>query len=282
MSVQGTNQHLRVIVGKPAAAADVTAMAASTYGFVEEGTAAVVVAIPAGKKFQIAHSYEAGNAILSQMLEADPTVKDASYAAEVQKIQKLTIPAITATGDETYILKVRLPEYGGNIGAQDEYFVYANYVAVPSDTATKIAKALADDMKKSLTKLGQPVFKVTQAAAVITFTGIAQPYKQGKFTGKQADFDASITGEANAGSVTSTAYVAGVGTYKQVAGQEEFFAGYNEDYKSRQANWPAVGDPTFNALVGKTYDSHTISWVAERKGFNNLGHKQVIQIWEEK
>ena len=282
MSVQNVNQHLRVIVGKPAAAADATAMAASTYGFISEGTVAVLAAPASGKNYQVAHAYGAGNVIMSGMIPAAFQPVTAAYKAAVQQVQTLTIPTITATGGENYILKVRLPEYGGTIGAQDEYFVYANYVADHGDDQDAVALALFTDIEKGLAALAVPVAIVTNATNVLTFTGVEQPYRRTHFSGKIQDFAVSLSGEANVDVLLITPAVIGRGTYAQVAGQEEFFAGYNEDYKNRKANWPASGDPDFNALAGKTYDSHTISVEMTQKGFNDLTQKQVIQIWEEK
>jgi len=282
MGLQGVNQHLRVVVGKPKAAADATAMEAGTYGFIKENTSAVLAAPPTDKPYKVAQCLSKGNVIMSGVIPLGVKAVKKAHKDEVLEVQELTIPTVSSTGGEVYILKVRLPEYGGNIGAQDEYFVYANYVAKAGDKAADVAAALFADIKEGLNALAVPVATVANASAKLTFTAVSQPYHKGKMSGRPQAFEVSLDGAVQDGATVKTQGHPGIGTYKQVASQEEFFAGYNSDYANRQGNYPANGDPILLAKPEATYDSHTITFKVERNGFNSLSHRQVIQIWEEK
>ncbi len=199
-----------------------------------------------------------------------------SYVAAVQQADLLTIPATPTAGVE-YVIKLRVPEYGGLLGSCDEVFFYGNYTVVANDTATLVAAGLTASLKKATDKAPKAFVLVTSAAAIITVTGVAQEYVKAKFDAKVPNFDLSLVhptslqrGKNAAG---NTLRVVGSGTYPQVASAEEFFAGYNTDYKNRGADWPADGNPSLAAQAAGTYDSITIIFNTTVGGAN-LGHQR--------
>ena len=279
MSVQSVNQHLSVIVGTAVVATAIAPAAVGEVGFLVDG--AWAVAAPTDKPYKIGVLLPSGDIHMSaeiNPLSVGYSTADSAYAAPVMKVATLTIPT-PAIGDE-FTVRLALPAYGGTISQEDIYYVYASTVAETA-TAADVAVSLRLSLGKALAKLGKPVAVISGTGAEIIATGVAQDYVQGKFAGGAQDFYLELTGSFNLDSAATTAGAPGNGTYPQVAGQEEFYAGYNEDYKNRGAGWPATGAPDLLADASKTYNGTTIIFAATQKGFNDLSQRQVVQIWLE-
>ena len=278
MSVQNVNQHLSVIVGTAVVASAVAPAAVGEVGFLVEG--AWAVAAPTDKKFQVGVKLTSGDVLMSAVV--DPmsvgySSVDSAYDAPVMKVATLTIPSPVI--DDSFTVRLGLPAYGGTISQEDIYYVYASATATTA-TASDVATELRDSLTKALAKLGKPIGVVSGSGGDIIVTAVPQAYVQGKFAGGAQDFFLELTGTQNLDSVV-TAGSPGNGTYAQVAGQEEFFAGYNEDYKNRGADWPANGTPDLLANPAKTYNGTTIIFANTQKGFNDLSQRQILQVWLE-
>lgn len=300
MGTHSANQHLRVYVSTAAAAKvlandggttdngleDATAFPAGaiTYWITSGASANTGVATPPtdGSSYRVVYKdlngiIHMGPVIDSSKLEMP--AKATAYSAPVEQVDDLTIPATVVVGD-TYLIKLRVPNYGGLVSPQDEVFFYGSHVAVTGDTATTIAAALAANLQKNLDKAPVPIATATSSGAVVTVTGLAQPYVKALFDGRQVNFDLSLALPADKAvgkDATSVAPKPGYGTGKQVASLEEFYAGYNTGYKDRYHNWPAVTEPTLAADAAGTYNAVSITFSEVQSGQANVvGQRQTI------
>jgi len=285
MGVKSANQHLRVYVavGAPSAAADQAALDAlgvGTVTYIEEGTAVGVTAPPSGKDFRVFYKDLAGNVFRSPVIKAEDVVSiKAGVAAvpEVQQVDKLTIP--TPVVGQSFIIKLRVPNYGGLISPQDEVFFYGNFTA--KDTvAANVAAGLAASLKKAVDAAPVPFADVTVSGADITVTGIEQNYVRGKWDGRLVNFDLSLSKPVDfmTGATKVTVGNPGNGTGKQVASAEEFYAGYNEGYKNREGGYPYNTEPVLAADASKEYKTDTIIFKTKRDGSNVATQRQTIIV----
>lgn len=295
MGVIGVNQHLRVYVAVNAAGkvlandggttdtglSDAAAFPVGSITYLKPDGTGVATA-PTSGNFQVAYKDLNGKIFLGPVIkQADLVVPVAvkTHVARTQQVDKLTIPA-TPTVGAAYMIKLRCPEYGGLLGAEDEINFYGNYVVKSGDTATNVATGLTASLKKATDKAATPFVDVTSSNAVISVAGLEQPYSQARLDGRLVRFDLSLAlplalakGKDSSG---NTAAVEGRGTYKHVATAEEFYAGYNTDYRNRFADWPDTGNPTLAAIAGGQYTSHTIIFNQSQDGSDPLTQRQVI------
>lgn len=282
MGALSANQHLRVYVSPEAApvAKTLDALANGEITFLRTNIAAGVAAIPTAGTFRVAYKDLAGEVHLSDVIDTALIVSKAENAASVdpvEQVDNLTIPSVVV--GESYVVKLAVPNYAGLISQNDEVYFYGTYTAKTGDTATIVATALRDSLKKAVDKAAVPFAAISSAAAVLTATGVAQPYVRAKFDARQVNFDLSlIKPEAIAVGKDASSVVpkVGKGTYGQVATAEEFYAGYNSDYANRDADFPANGSPTLAAEAGETYASTTIVFETKRGGANVLTQRQTI------
>lgn len=303
MSLQGVNQHLRVYVSPASAATEPTVPANGTtldLDSVVAGTglplggityrsnlnlatvrddATMSTTVP----YMIVYKDMAGVVHMTKVDPADVISTDLARAAvtEVQQATDLTIA--TATEGASYVIKLEVPEYGGQIGAKDEARFYGTHVAPVGATTASIATALQLSLKAACDAAPVPFCAVTNGtASKVTITGIAQPYHQARWTGKTLRFFLSLTSPdalqtgSDAGGTEANP---GNGNYKQVAGLEEFFAGETRGYANRYADWPNNTNPVLAAEAGAEYTSDTIT-MAIPYGDVNLGtQRQTIQLF---
>lgn len=300
MGVRSTNQHLRVFVSTNAAAfADAVPGTASdllndgvfapgrvTYQTSIGTNYATVAAALAAVPGQVTVVYKG----LDSKIYRSPVIKEAkiaklvegaAYVAPTEQVDTLTIPATPVAGDE-YVVTVAVPNYGGMISQQDEVKFYASRVATSTDTASTIAASLRASLKQRLDSLPTPIIAVTGATSNIILTGLPQPYVQSKWDGKQVHFYTSLSSPYHlmAGATATAVAKPGKGTYAQVAGAEEFFAGYNSDWLNRTANFPGDGSPIFAATSGATYKSTNIAFVTEHDAVSVQGiQKQEVMVF---
>lgn len=302
MSIQGINQVERVYVS-PAAATQPTVPADGTtldLSIVTAGTGLPLGGITfrtniglatvrddnafsTTKDCQVIYKDLDGVVHINTVKNADVISTDLQRAAvsPVQQVSNLTIG--TATAGASYVIKLRVPGYGGLLGACDEVNFYGTHTAPATGaTVTTIADALVASLGYALAKAPVPFATVENTAGAITVTGIAQPYDQARWSGRQVQFAISLTSpdELWAGDDGDTTVpVVGNGNYNQVAGEEEFFAGMNEGYRNRFADWPAMTTPTLAATAGQQYTSDTIVF-ATKYGAANLGsQRQAIKLY---
>lgn len=295
MSVIGVNQHLRVYVAVNAAGkvlandggttdtglSDAVAFPVGSITYLKPNGTGVATA-PTSGSFQVAYKDLNGKIFLGPVInQADlvTAVAVKTHVARTQQVDKLTIPATPIVGTP-YMIKLRCPEYGGLLGAEDEINFYGNYVVKTGDDATAVAAGLTASLKKTTDKQGVPFVSVTSSGAVISVAGLEQPYSHAKLDGRLVRFDLSLAlplslarGKDASG---NTLAVEGHGTYKHVAAAEEFYAGYNTDYRNRQADYPDDGNPTFAAIAGGQYTSHTIIFNQSQGGSDPVDQRQVI------
>lgn len=247
-------------------------------------TNAHVSAIPSTASYQVVYKDMNGVVYHSPVINLSDVI-DTDLArvsvAPVQQISNLTIG--TATVGASYVLRLTVPGYGGLLGAQDEVNFYGMYTAVTGNSTTDIATALYTSLKKACDKA--PVAFATVAnpsAGVIRVTGVAQPYVQAKWSGRQVHFalslaqpDALVAGDDG----DTTVPVLGNGQYNQVAALEEFYAGENRGYANRYSDYPYNTEPTLAATVGATYKSDTITFSTIQEGANLGTQRQVIQLF---
>lgn len=295
MSVIGVNQHLRVYVAVNSAGkvlvndggttdtglSDAVAFPVGSITYLKPDGTGVATA-PTSGNFQVAYKDLNGKVFLSPVIkQADLIVPVAvkTHTARTQQVDKLTIPA-TPTVGAAYMIKLRCPEYGGLLGAEDEINFYGNYVVKTGDTASNVATGLAASLNLALNKQAVPFAVASTNAAVISVAGLEQPYSHGKLDGRLVRFDLSLALPASLArgkdASGNTLAVEGHGTYKHVAAAEEFYAGYNTDYRNRQADYPDDGNPTFAAIAGGQYTSHTIIFNQSQGGSDPVDQRQVI------
>jgi hypothetical protein len=301
MGVIGVNQHLRVYVSTAAAGkviandggttdtgiGDAVAFPNGSITYLKpDGTG--VATPPTTGTYQVAYRSVDGKIYLSPVVDTTKLVKAAAvkdYVAPVQQVDKLSIPATPVAGT-AYTIKLRCPEYGGLLGAEDEVNFYGHYTVQSGDTNTNVATGLTASLKKATDKAPVPFVSVTSSGAIISVAGLAQPYVHAKVDGRLVRFDLSLAlpeslarGKDSSG---NTLAVEGNGAYHQVASAEEFYAGYNTDYRNRGADWPDNGAPVFAAAPGETYLSHTIVFNSEEAGSDPLAQRQVIVCYFQK
>lgn len=299
MSVQGVNQHLRVYVS-PAAATQPTVPADGTVldlDGVGAGTGLPLGgitfrslspnrddgAVPTTRDFQVVYKDLNGKVFFSPVIkQANIVSSDLQRAAvaPVQQVSNLTIG--TATAGAEYVVKLEVPGYGGLVGAKDEAKFYGSYTAKTGDTTTVIATALTASLKAACDKAPVAFASVTSAAAVITVTGVAQPYQQARWSGRQVNFALSLSrpvAQQAGDDGDTTVPKPGNGQYNQVAAREEFFAGENTGYKNRYADWPAMTEPTLAATAGQVYTSDTITFYTTHSNPNEGKQLQTIEIY---
>lgn len=301
MSVQGVNQHLRVFVS-PAAATQPTVPADGTvldFTGVGAGTGLPLGGVTFRTNLGLAtvrddNAYDPtkdtqvfykdlNGKVHNIIINADDVVNSDLQRVAVAPTQQSTdLTIATATVGASYVIKLEVPEYGGMIAAKDEARFYGTYTAKTGDTTTDIATGLTASLKASCDQAPIPFVSVTSAAAVITVAGLAQPYVQARWSGKMVRFflslsspDALATGE-DAGATPPNP---GNGNYHQVAALEEFYAGENEGYKNRYANWPTVTEPTLAATAGQLYTSDTITFKTKYGAVNEGSQRQTVMIF---
>jgi hypothetical protein len=202
-------------------------------------------------------------------------------AAPTEQVDAMQIAASVTAGDE-YILRLAVPNYAEMISQQDEVYFYGSYVAKTGNTADDVATGLHASLKARLDSLPTPIANATVATDTVTVTGLAQPYVQSKFDGKQVNFHLTL---ASPDSLLSdrTAHTApnpGAGTYNQVASMEEFYAGYASDWLNRTADFPGDGNPTFAAAAGNTYVSDVITFDTKHDAGATVGKQsQTVMVF---
>lgn len=300
MSIQGVNQHLRVYVSPATAATEPTVPADGNildYSIVTAGTGLPLGGItyrsiatvrddatmPVTVDFQIIYKDMDGNVFFGPVIKPEDIIStDLARAAvaPTQQVSNLTIG--TATADASYVLRLVVPGYGGLLGAQDEVYFYGTYTAATGDDVTAIADGLVASMGIALAKAPVSFATISNTAGKIIVTGVAQPYVQAKWSGRQVNFALSLASPeallaGDDGDTTTP--VLGNGNYNQVAGLEEFYAGYNEGYKNRYSDFPYNTEPTLAAEVGGSYTSDTITFATVQQSANLGSQRQVIQLF---
>ena len=302
MSVHGVNQNLRVYVSPASAATEPTIPADGTvldYSGVGAGTGLPLGGItyrsidavrddatmPTTVDFRIIYKDMSGDVHQSPVIKADEILStDLARAAvaPTEQIANLTIG--TATAGASYVVRLVVPGYGGLLGAQDEVYFYGSHTAPATGaTVTTIATALYESLKLACDKAPVAFATVTNpSAGVIRVTGVAQPYVQAKWSGRQVHFNLSLAspGELAAGEdAGGTTPVLGNGQYNQVASLEEFYAGENRGYANRYNDWKYVTEPTFAAEAGASYTSDTITFATKYGAANAGSQRQVIMLF---
>ncbi len=292
MGVLSANQHLRVYVSTaaPKVVADTSAtplektgLAAGEVTYVPVGETATVAIPPTDKDFRVAYKDLSGHLFFSPTVKVKDviSIKTEAGVAESQQVANLTIDTPIDEG-ANYMVKLRVPNYGGLISPQDEVYFYGNYTAKSGDGAPEVATGLADSLKKAVEAAPVPFVDVTASAGEITVTGLEQPYVRAKFDGRFVRFDLTLSRPEHARKgqdAGSTAGFPGRNTGKQVASAEEFYAGYNEGYKNRFGDYPYDTQPILAADVTKSYTSDTIIFATKREGSNVVSQRQVIQVF---
>jgi len=283
MGLRAADQHLTVFVSREAAAfADGTpntadeiitdtnmALASITYE-ASDGThwATVATALGAtggdGLTFTIIYkdlnndNFRRGPIVATETLH--PYTQKA-YTAPTLQVDTLQVPATVVAGDQ-YIIRLAVPNYAEMISQQDEVYFYGNYVAATGDNADAVALGLQLSLKGRLDSLPSPIADVTVSTDTVTVTAVAQTYVRSKFDGKPVYFHLTLANPQDIAQDRTTTVPAnpGAGTYNQVAGMEEFYAGYQSDWLNRTADFPGDGNPTFAAEVGATYGSSVFTY----------------------
>lgn len=300
MSIQGVNQIERVFVS-PAAATQPTVPADGTTLDLDSVVAGTGLplggitwrtlttnrddnAVPTSGDFQCIYKDLDGKIHRSNVIKQSDIVSSDLQRAAVaptEQVSNLTIG--TATAGAAYVIKLRVPGYGGLLGACDEVNFYGTHTATAADTTTTIATALFNSLKTACDKAPEAFATVSNpSAGVIRVTGVAQPYDQARWSGRQVNFalsltspDALVAGDDG----DTTIPVVGNGNYNQVAGAEEFYAGENEGYKNRFANWPAMTTPTLAATAGQVYTSDSITFTKSYGAANSGTQKQTLTVY---
>ena len=293
MGVRGTKNHLTVFVSpKTTAVGDGTgdwnlaagdALDAGDVTYVNLSTGKFNSTSPNDSRFAIVYKQMDGTIVQKNMpLDLITVALTKSYAAPVEQIATLTIPATPLAGDE-YQIRLNVPFYGGLVSPQDDVNFYGNYTAKTGDSATAVATALAASLKAACDRAPVAFVAVTQSTTKVVVTGVAQPYVQSKWDSRQTLFNLELArpellarGADEAG---QTAPNPGHGTYGQVATMEEFYAGYNSDFKNRGADWPAEGNPTFGAETGATYNSSSFTFANTKIGNSVVAQRQSVVVW---
>ena len=295
MSSISSNQHTAVFVSPSAAG---VALAGTTGAIAPENLAAGEITFmqgagvngpiglavpPTTGDFTVAFKDASGAVYLRKVNGADVIKKDSALqaaVAKVEQVQVLTIPIAVVVGDQ-YVLKVRVPGYGGLIGSEDEVYFYGSHTVVTADTLTTVAAGLADSLGKQLAKCPVPIITLASGAGTVTATAVAQPYEQAKWQAKPVRFDMSLVQptEAWIGGVNSSDPHPGSGQGYQVAAREEFFAGYNTSYKNRFADWPNMVNPNLAADAAGAYSRISIVHATKYGDANQGTQRQIIECW---
>jgi len=301
MSMQGANQHLRVYVSPATAATEPTTPADGTvldYSIVTAGTglplggityrkiAAVsdVAVLPVAVDFQVIYKDMDGTVFFGPVIKpADILKTDLARVAvaPTQQVSNLTIG--TATAGASYVIRLTVPGYGGLIGSQDEVYFYGTHTAPAGATVASIATALFTSLKAATDKAPVSFAVITNpSAGKVTVTGVVQPYEQARWDGRQVAFDLSLAAPTAlvAGDDGDTVGpILGNGQFNQVAGMEEFYAGYNRGYANRFADWPLNTSPTLAAEAGGSYTSDTIVFATKFGDANGGSQRQAIHLF---
>jgi len=217
-----------------------------------------------------------------------------AYAAEVQKVNTITVG--TATANTTYEIEVRLYNDGGSLSPENFAIIQGFYVTgVSAETTTAIKDGLLLSLQKNLIKRGNfELDVVSTGASTFTITSKVQKVVAGKLIGKQIEFD--VLGKSysntydttqpsiNGGLVTvalTTAAFPGSGTGKFAVNFEWFVKGMKYEVY-RQTGYPAdFGTPYYASAAG-VYNVIQIRYYSERKQTSIERQYKVLTILVDK
>ena len=186
--------------------------------------------------------------------------KTIDYATKVHQVYTLTI-AGTVTAGDSWEATIRIRDYGMT-SAHDYTNIYAQYVAVTSDTVDEVAAGLAASFNKNIaTHRGEVNITASSSTADLILTGTETEYKVFQFDGRPHTFVASVTQPVVIAEVLTTAASPGKGEGTEMHSLEYFSKMVTGD---QYANSEIKFEAPVLADTAKNYNVIEISYYSER------------------
>lgn len=200
--------------------------------------------------------------------------KTVPYEARVHQVSTITIAGTVTPGD-SWEATIRLRDYGMT-SAHDYTNIYAQYIAVTSDTATEVAAGLAASFNANIaTHRGTVNITASSSGADLILTGTDTEYKVFQFDGRPHSFVASVTNPVTIAEVLTTASEPGKGEGTEINSLEYFSKMVTGD---QYANSEIKFEAPLLADVAGTYDVIEISYYSEREIAPGDKQRKVLTI----
>lgn len=229
----------------------------------------------AGERFAV-FTNVAGVITSSDIIDPAKVIKSTTtdYDARVHQISTVTIAGTVTPGD-SWEATIRLRDYG-MVSANDYTNIYAQYVAVTSDTVDSVAAGLAASFNQNIATHGGTInITASSSTADLILTGTDTEYKVFQFDGRPHTFVASVTHPVVIAETLTAASEPGKGEGTEINSLEYFSKMVTGDqYANSEIKFEA---PNVASSVG-TYNVIEISYYSEREIAPGDKQRKVLTI----